>query len=553
MKRRSFLTKTALGLASPLVSNAFGGSTKLSSILSSAISTVDLANDHVLVLIQLAGGNDGLNTILPLETFGNLWAARNSIIVPDDRFLVSKLSKRIAFHPAIEGLKNMFDDSKLRIVNSVGYPNPDFSHFKSTDIWMSGSNSNETLLTGWLGRYLSDEYSNYPNNYPNVNFPDPPAIVTTSVLPFLLQGESSNFGEVVINPSNNYQLYDNKLPFISSGKAAKELEFLRQSGSLSNQYSSKLFENSSKVSQQKPYPDTGLGSQLKNIANLIAGGVKTKIYIASMSGFDTHANQVDRAEPWKGTHANLLRELSEAIVAFQTDLKFLGVSKRVIGATFSEFGRRVGSNASLGSDHGAAAPMIIFGEQALGGVAGDNPMIEQYANPNTNVPMQFDFRSVFSSLLKDWFCVNQNTLEKVFMKNFQYIPLVANLDCLGITGNEEVDENDNLVNIYRPDINSGTQKILSSETTLTDGNRLMAYPNSFHKTLKLEFESEGGHCILQIFNSLGQQIAVVNEGNFQRGYYKAVFDGQDLPDSLYYVRFQNKSFQKVLNVVKASR
>ena len=257
MKRRSFLTKTALGLASPLVSNAFGGSTKLSSILSSAISSVDLANDHVLVLIQLAGGNDGLNTILPLETFGNLWAARNSIIVPDDRFLVSKLSKRIAFHPAIEGLKNMFDDSKLRIVNSVGYPNPDFSHFKSTDIWMSGSNSNETLLTGWLGRYLSNEYANYPNNYPNDNFPDPPAIVTTSVLPFLLQGESSNFGEVVINPSNNYQLYDNKLPFISSGKAAKELDFLRQSGSLSNQYSSKLFENSSKVSQQKPYPDTG--------------------------------------------------------------------------------------------------------------------------------------------------------------------------------------------------------------------------------------------------------------------------------------------------------
>ncbi len=553
MKRRSFITKTALGLASPLVSNAFGGSEKLKNILTAAISTSDKANDHVLVLINLAGGNDGLNTIIPLETFGSLWAARTSIVVPDNKFLASKLSKFIAFHPAIEGLRDLFDESKLRIVNGVGYPNPDFSHFKSTDIWMSGSSSNETLLTGWLGRYLSNQFENYPINYPNEAFPDPPAIVTTSILPLLLQGNSSNLGEVVIDPSNNYQLFDNKLPFIANGKAARELEFLRQSSNLSNQYSGKLFEKVAKVSQQKPYPDTQMGNQLKTIAKLVAGGVKTKIYIASLSGFDTHANQVDKTEPWKGAHANLLRELSEAIVAFQADLKFLGIEKRVIGATFSEFGRRVGSNASLGSDHGAAAPMLIFGEQALGGVLGENPKIEIYANPNTNVAMQYDFRSVFASLLKDWFCVNQNVLETVFMKNYQYLPLVANFDCLGITGNEQVEEKNNLVNIYRPDKNAGTEKILATETTLTAETRLKAYSNPFHNTLKLEFESEGGYCNLQIFNSLGQQIAIINEGAFPKGYYKANYNGEQLPDGLYYVRFQNKSFQKVLNIVKASK
>lgn len=553
MKRRSFLAKSALGLASPLVSNAFGGSQKLNNILEAAIQSVDLANDHVLVLIQLTGGNDGLNTILPLETFGNLWAARQSIIVPDNQFLVSKLSKRIAFHPAIEGLRNMFDESKLRIVNSVGYPNPDFSHFKSNDIWMSGSNSNQTLSTGWMGRFLSTEFANYPENYPNNNFPDPPAIVTASSLPLLLQGDSTNFGEVVIDPSNNYQIFNNKFPFVSTGKAAKEIEFLRQTSLLANKYSTKLFDSTAKVGQQKQYPDTNLGSQLKNIAKLVASGVKTKIYIASMTGFDTHANQVEKYEPWKGNHANLLKELSEAIVAFQTDLKYLGISKRVIGATFSEFGRRVGSNGSLGSDHGAAAPMIVFGDQALGGIAGDNPMIEQYANPSTNVPMQFDFRSVFSSILKDWFCVNQNLLESVFMKNLQYIPIVANFDCLGITGNEENEDKDTLIDIYRPDGNSSTQKILSSETTLVDGNRIMTYSNPFHKSIKLEFESTGGHCILQIFNSLGQQIAIVIEGNFPKGYYKSAFDGEHLPDGLFHVRFQNKSFQKVINVVKASR
>jgi uncharacterized protein (DUF1501 family) len=551
MKRRSFLTQSILGLASPLVSNAFGGSQKLTSVLSAAIDSVDLANDHVLVLIQLAGGNDGLNTILPLETFGNLWAARNAIIVPDDKFLTTKLSKRIAFHPAIEGIKNLFEENKVRIVNGVGYPNPDFSHFKSIDVWMTGSDSTQTLSTGWMGRYLANQFQNYPVGYPNSQFQDPPAIITNAVQPLLLQGQSSNFGEVVIDPTNNFQLGYSKYPFIAAGKAAKEIEYLRQSSELANNYTNRLYDKAIKVGQQKPYPDTNLGYQLKNISKLIASGVKTKIYVASMPGFDTHANQVDRKEPWTGGHANLLKELSDAIVAFQADMKFLGTSKRVVGATFSEFGRRVGSNASLGSDHGAAAPMIIFGEQALGGIAGDNPMIEQYANPNTNVPMQVDFRSVFSSLLKDWFCVNQNTLESVFMKNYQYIPLVANFDCLGITGNEEV--NNNLVNVYKPDLNSNTQQILASETTIKGENRLTVYSNPFSKILKLEFQSDGGHCLLHLFNSLGQQIAVINEGQFPKGYYKAIFDGEYIPDGMYFLRFQNKSFQKVLNVIKASK
>jgi uncharacterized protein (DUF1501 family) len=553
MKRRSFLAKSALGLASPLVSNAFGGSQKLNNILESAIQSVDKANDHVLVLIQMAGGNDGLNTIFPMETYGYLWGARRSIIVPDTKILHSKTSKLVTFHPAIEGIRDLFDENKVRIVNSVGYPNPDFSHFKSTDIWMTGSNHNENLSTGWMGRYLESEFENYPNNYPNSSFPDPPAIVTNLILPLLTQGASTNFGEVVVDPLNNYQLFNNKVPFISSGKAAKELEFLRLTGALANKYSTRIFESASKVSQQKPYPDTSIGSQLKNIAQLVASGVKTKIYIATMSGFDTHANQVEKYEPWKGVHANLLKELSDAVTAFQTDLKFLGVSKRVIGATFSEFGRRVGNNGSLGSDHGAAAPMIVFGDQVLGGLAGDNPTIPPNADPNTNIPMQFDFRSVFSSILKDWFCVSQNVLESVFMKNYQYIPIVANFDCLGVTSNEENEEKDNLVDIYRPDGNSGTQKILSSETTLSNGNRLLTYSNPFHKTIKLEFESAGGYCILQIFNSMGQLITVVNEGTFPKGYYKAAFNGEHLPDGLYHVRFQNKTFQKVLNVVKASR
>jgi uncharacterized protein (DUF1501 family) len=549
MKRRSFIMKSTLGLAAPLVPNVFGGGNRLNSFLEKAINTVDKADDHALVLIQLTGGNDGLNTILPLETFGNLWAARNSIIVPDDRFLTSKLSKRIAFHPSIGGLRNMFDENQLRIINSVGYPNQDFSHFKSMDIWMTGSPTSQNLDTGWIGRYLSEQFVNYPTNYPNELLPDPPAIVTTSYQPLLLQGEFGNLGEVVINPNNDYQLKDNQKPFLTNGKAAKEIEFIRESIRLSNSYSTNLFNKTRSNIQQKEYPDTSIGSQLKNIAKLIASGVSTKIFVASMTGFDTHANQVDKTEPWKGQHANLLKELSDGIVAFQNDLKYLGISRRVIGATFSEFGRRVGANASLGTDHGAAAPMLIFGEQSLGGILGDNPRIEQYANPDTNIPMQYDFRSVFASILKDWFCVNQNTLETVFNKNFQYLPIVSNYDCLGITSNEEIDENKNTINNNR---DANTKKILAFETLVKGENKLVVYSNPFSKTLKIEFEAVGGHCLLQIFNPLGQVISTIIDTNLKKGFYQTLFDGEYLPDAIYFVRFQNNAYQKVLNVIKRS-
>jgi uncharacterized protein (DUF1501 family) len=551
MKRRSFISKSALGIFAPYVTNTISGTNSISNMLNNALQTADLANDHVLVLIQLTGGNDGLNTVLPLETFGNLWAARNSIIVPDTHFIKPKLSDKIAFHPALEGIRDMFDENKIRIVNGVGYPNPDFSHFKSTDIWMSGSDSNQSLPTGWLGRYLAQEYVNYPFDYPNSKFPDPPAIVTNSVIPLIFQGLSSSLGAAVADPTLNYQLYGNKFPFIANGKAASELEFLRQTSSLTNKYTTKIQESALKVTRQKEYPNTRLGYQLKNIARLIASGVKSKVYYANLPGFDTHANQVDRQEPWKGVHANLLTELSEAIVAFQADMKFLGISKRVIGTTFSEFGRRVGSNASFGSDHGAAAPMIIFGEQALGGLAGENPMIEQYANPNTNVPMQYDFRSVFSSILKDWFCVNQNVLENTFLANYQYIPLVANFDCLGVTGNEENKYTAN--DIYRPENPNSPTKITAIEKTLSDSNRLKVYPNPFNKAIKIEFESAGGNCQLQLFNSMGQLISMIDNSDFPKGFYKANFDGEYLPDAMYHIRFQNQSFQKVLNVLKASK
>jgi uncharacterized protein (DUF1501 family) len=552
MDRRNFIKNTSLGFGAILPN--FSPKLSMEAMLNTVLKTVDKANDHVLVLIQLAGGNDGLNMIIPQDgTTPNLWAARSLIIPPDRTMLKSTFSKRIAFHPNLVGFRDLFDEEKIRMINSVGYPNPDFSHFKSMDIWMSASDSNKTVETGWLGRFLETQFAGYPENYPNENVLDPPAIATMSPLPLILQGHNSNFGEVVNEVGDDFKLTKNKPQFFAEGKAKKEIEFLRQSISLTNHYSTRLNEINTKVGTQKPYPNTSLGQQLKNIARMVAGGVKTKVYVASMSGFDTHANQVDKDETWKGHHANLLKELSDGMGAFMADLKHLGVSKRVIGATFSEFGRRVGNNASYGTDHGAAAPMFVFGDQAIGGITGDSPEIPDGAGPNTNLAMQYDFRSIFASILKDWFCVNQNVLETVFLKNFQYVQVVGNFDCLGVTANEEEVKNE-IPNIDRNTIgNEGLTKITASEKKLNGEIKLMAYSNPFHNNLKLEFESDGGYCQLKIFNSIGQQVAQVHEGNYPRGYYISNFNGEHLPDGIYYVRYQNRNYQKVINVLKASR
>ncbi len=550
MIRRDFLKNSLLTAAVPLVASPFTGASRPLGMIERALSTSDKANDHVLVLIQLVGGNDGLNMVIPMETYGNFWISRLSVVVHSEYLLESKTTKRISFHPAMKGVRDLFDDGKVRIINAVGYPEQNFSHFRSMDIWMTGANYNENLSTGWMGRFLKQDFPNYPN-VNEVNFEQPPAIITEIQSPVLFQG-SSNFGLTVNDPTSDYLLKNRQYSFKTSGKAKDELDFLLVSGELSNGYSKELYQKTNKVIQQKEYPNTSLGKQLKNIARMIASGLKTKVYMATLTGFDTHANQVVRNEEHVGVHANLLRELSDGISAFMADCKYLGIEKRVAGLTFSEFGRRIGANGSLGTDHGAAAPMLAFGEQVLGGIAGDNPAIEKSASAYTSVPMLYDFRSVFSSVLKDWFCVKQNVLEEVFFKNYQYIPIMANFDCLGVTGNEPekpVDPKDPIVEVTDP--NENVVKITGVEKALQE-QRLISYPNPFHEKLFVEFESQGGYCAVQLFNQLGQLIKTISQGTLNRGFYKITVDTDQLSDGLYFVRFQNKGFSKINNVIRKS-
>jgi len=260
---------------------------------------------------------------------------------------------------------------------------------------------------------------------------------------------------------------------------------------------------------------------LKIVARLVKGGLKTRVYMVSIGGFDTHSVQVNQSDTTTGFHAVLLQKVSDAIKAFMDDLKFLGVQRRVLGMTFSEFGRRIKSNSSLGTDHGAAAPLILFGEYVNPGVVGSNPTIPSNATVNDNIPMQYDFRSVYSSILEKWFCVDNTTLQTVMLKNFQSLPIVKTNSC----------------NSTLPD--------------LTDKLLIKNYPNPFVNATTLTFLTQGGHTSVMIIDTLGRVIqTLVDQEYSSPGQYSVTFHTEKLAAGVYYARLQNGAVQQVKAMLK---
>src|SRR5690606_19003396 len=285
------------------------------------------------------------------------------------------------------------------VVQSVGYENPNFSHFRATDIWSSGDtreSRRERVKTGWMGRYLENEYPGYPDAYPSDEMPDPLAIQISSTPTLVVQGPIYSMGLSITDPEKIYSFAN---PFsdypLDSAPANKELKYLRVVSEKTKIYSDIIRTADRRSSTMADYPeDNWLADQLKIVARLIKGGLKTKVYTVTIGGFDTHKKQVNASDTTTGMHAKLMKDLSTGISAFQQDLELMGLDDRVMGMTYSEFGRRIKSNASLGTDHGAAAPLIMFGKQAKKGVLGTSPDIPSDIQVVNNIPFQYDFRSV---------------------------------------------------------------------------------------------------------------------------------------------------------------
>ena len=403
----------------------------LRALVSPFLRTVvrDEAQDRVLVLIQLSGGNDGLNTVIPLEYYDAYHSARANIAIPEDKVLRLDGFDGTGLNPAMPELQQLFNAGKLSIIQGVSYPQPNFSHFRATDIWLTGADAGVVLPTGWAGRYLDREYPHFPQDYPNVGMPDPLAIQVGSLVSPALQGPSLTMGMAISNPNSFYELIGDKAAPVDDSRAGDQLAYIREMSVKTDQYAGVIKKAAMKVTKQSDsYPVAGknpLADQLKIVARLIAGGLQTRIYLVSMGGFDTHARQTDPTDTTTGAHAKLLAKLSEAINAFQHDLGYLQVENRVTGMTFSEFGRRIQSNASGGTDHGAAAPVFVFGEGVRPGIIGENPTWPSKLTVNDNLALQYDFRAVYSTLLEKWFRTDEAVTSAVLFKDYPTLPLIA--------------------------------------------------------------------------------------------------------------------------------
>jgi uncharacterized protein (DUF1501 family) len=522
MKRRDFLQKIGpAGIVFPSLINGLSFKAFAESPLVSALTQATTETDHVLVIIQLNGGNDGLNTVIPFDQYDQLANARSNIILPKNKLLKLSGTSMTGLHPSMTGMQTLFNEEKLQIIQSVGYPQPNFSHFRATDIWMSASNSNQYINSGWAGRYLGEEYPQFPTGYPNAVMPDPLAIQIGSFVSPAMQGPSVSMGMAISDPVNFYNLINGIQGASPATRGGKELTYIRQVAQQTQQYGAAIKSAAAKVTKQHSGYPTGnpLADQLKIVARLIAGGLKTRIYMVSMGGFDTHAQQVIASATETGNHARLLARVSEGIKAFMDDLTFLNAHKRVMGMTFSEFGRRIKSNSSGGTDHGAAAPLFVFGHYAQNEVLGNSPVIPLITSTSDNVPMQYDFRSVYSSLLKQWFCVPDTTLENVMLKNFQNLRVVkASAPCMS----------------SNPDIPPS----MEANIVLTN------YPNPFQASTTLSYESKGGHTLLQVFNTEGKLIKTLIDEEVSAGSHKITFENEGYAPGIYYARLQNSNQQQ---------
>ncbi len=439
--RREFLRTTVLGSALSWTVPAFLANTLTALQTEAADSTTQIVTGKdatILVVLQMAGGNDGINTVVPYSN-DYYHQARPRIGLPADKII--RLNDEVGFHGAMTGFKDLYDAGNLAVVQGVGYPNPNRSHFRSTEIWQTASDSDKIEKYGWLGRYFDNACAGA----------DPTVGVTIgNQLPEAFFAKTPK--GIVFNNPQNYRFMSNGGATEESYKKLNELEMSgptpdggpsmttdensggtisslaagmpMQGGSavdfitrtaLDAQMSSDEVRNiAARVQNQAVYPPSQLGNSLKLVAKLIGGGLPTRIYYVSQGGYDTHTNQL-------GTQQRLLQDLAESTKSFVDDLKAQGNLPRVLVMTFSEFGRRVSDNANGGTDHGAAAPMFIVGNKVKAGLLGRYPSLAPQDLFEGDIKYNVDFRNVYAAVLENWL---KTKSAPILGRQFEPLPVV---------------------------------------------------------------------------------------------------------------------------------
>ena len=477
MDRRKFLKNlTFAGSTGMLISGLPLKTWAVPSALKAAIAAS--GNDKVVVFIQLHGGNDALNTLIPFDQYNEYYNYRPNIAIPSDgarKFLNLDTSltieNQIGIHPDIVSLKQMYEQGRAAIVQNVGYEHMNLSHFRGRDIMFMGGDADDNYASGWMGRFLNEEYPGYPEAYPSQTQPDPIAIEIGNNMSLAFHRSNGiPIGFNVQSPQAFYDLISNvgidppiKFP---DSHAGDELRYLMEFEKKSNQYAERLknvYEagKNSSVVYPTTYPlnapasslQNPLSGQLKLIARMLAGGVKTRVFLCRIGGFDTHGEQVESYDSTIGTHAALIYHLFSAVKAFHEDLHQLGLHEKVLSLTFTEFGRRVYSNASYGTDHGTATPVFLFGEGLKPGVYGTNPDLNDLNGGN--IKYAIDYRQIYTSIVNDWFKATPKGLEATGFGGWldSRIPLFS--DSVGIRSSSET--KDEFVSIYPNPVQSQLQ------------------------------------------------------------------------------------------------
>ncbi len=474
-----------------------------------------LEEDRILVLIQLKGGNDGLNTVVPFndDLYYNL---RPDIAISKSDAEAFKVSNDLGMHPSLTPLQSLYGDGKMAIIQNAGYPEPTLSHFRSTDIWQTATDHDVIKGTGWLGRYLDIQSPDFIEAPPE----RPLAVQIGNGSAQLFNGPNADMGMHLF--SNEYferlkdgTLYDqNAVPETMYGG---EMGFLRSISNNSFRYAEAISVASSAGENSVEYPegvDGKLDKNLSTVARLIKGNLGAKIYHVALQGFDTHSGQL---EP----HTELLSVLARVVDAFIQDIAIDNPDTKVLTMTYSEFGRRIGQNGSEGTDHGEGAPLFLFGEDVNGGLIGGVPDLIN-AN-NGNLPHEMDFRSVYGTILQDWFGFSSFVVqETLFGFPFQKLNFIANPSTINTEGGEQP----------------------------KDFELKQNYPNPFNPATTIRY-TLGQTCEvrLDVIDMQGKHVETLINQTVDAGSHEVNFDAGHLPSGTYLYRLQAGSTTQTRKMV----
>lgn len=536
----------------------------------SKMARASLTNDRVLIILQMHGGNDGLNALIPVTDYSQYYSRRSNIAIPaknQNRGYIELDSTlpgnaQIGLHPDMLDMKDLYDKGRVTFVQGVSYAHNNGSHFRGRDIWFMGGSYDQYLQSGWVGRYLEKEFApkTYPADFPNADMPDPLAIEMGNDMSLIFHQEGNIPTSISLNDPESFaelvgelegfideEVDPRGLPpsFLNPSPYYQELDWILSLEDKTKDYAAKLYERFlagglSSVSYPENYPFNApkgslrnpLSPQLKLVARLLAGGCKTKVFLVKIGGFDTHAQQVETSNPTMGAHAALLYHISSAMKAFQDDLKGRGLEDRVLTVTTSEFGRRIHSNGSFGTDHGTGGPLFIFGKGVQPGVVGTVPDLTE-----SNVTMQYDYRVIYGNIMRDWMLAGDPNADAKLNEIFP-----------GIMEPGGIDGTDFIQLPLAQQVITGTDDFISSRFTLDD-----CYPNPAKERTTMRFRVNRSSTVtIDLLDVSGKRLRTLVNGEYEPGDHKVEVDLSGLQAGNYIYQLKSGFFKaaKQLSIKK---